>query len=62
MPYTPSPPPKVSERLWSAEVALAEAVEGVDPLRKDDTYRFSNGRRFSESEPYAAPDLPETPA
>lgn len=59
MPYTPSPPPKTTSRLWSSEVERVQAQEGVDPLAKDPTYVFNNGRRFTEKAPYEAPDLPE---
>lgn len=62
MAYTPPPPPKATTRLWSSEVALVEAQEGINPLVKDATYQFANGRRFTEAEPYAPPDLPEDPA
>jgi hypothetical protein len=45
---------RVTQRLWSEEVALAEATEPVKP--KDTTYEFSNGRRFTERQPYEPPD------
>lgn len=54
---TPNPPVKMSTRLWSAEVAAVEASEGIDPLKRDIAYEFSNGRKFvAETDPYATPD------
>lgn len=61
MPYTPPPPPRATTRLWSSEVSLVEALEGVNPLVKDSTYVMNNGRRFSEAQPYAPPDVPTEP-
>lgn len=60
-PYKPAPAPKVSERLWSTEVAQVESAEGLDPFKRDPVYRFNNGRSFAERAPYEAPDLPEEP-
>ena len=60
-PYKPAPAPKTTERLWSTEVALAEAMEGVDPMRPRPVYRFANGRTFTERNPYEPPDVPPDP-
>jgi hypothetical protein len=44
---------KVTERLWSEEVAAAEATQ-LQP--RDTAYQFSNGRRFEEKpNPYEDP-------
>lgn len=45
---------RISERLWSEEVALTEAAE---PLATDKAYRFSNGRSFDQPRnPYLTPE------
>jgi hypothetical protein len=45
---------RVTERLFSAEVAAVEAME-VQP--RDKAYQFSNGRTFdAETNPYEADD------
>lgn len=50
---------KTSTRLWSSEVAQVEAAEGVDPLKRDQAYEFSNGRKFvAETNPYEPPQQP----
>jgi hypothetical protein len=54
----PTNPVRVTTRLWSEEVRLADAGEGVLDQR-DPAYQFSNGRRFIETNPYAPPDVPE---
>lgn len=50
----PAPDPrtvvKVTTKLWSDEVAIADAAKGVQP--KDVAYDFSNGRRFTDPSPY----------
>jgi hypothetical protein len=47
---------KTSNRLWSSEVAQVEAAEGIDPLKRDPAYEFSNGRKFvAEVNPYDEP-------
>lgn len=46
---------KTTQRLWSDEVALAEAAGVIKP--KDVAYEFSNGRRFEgETNPYEVPE------
>jgi len=35
-----------SQRLWSEEVALATAREGVPIDSREPSYEFSNGRKF----------------
>lgn len=50
---TPQPTPgtSFSQRLFSEEVAIAQANSG-EPLRdKDWAYEFSNGRRFTSEIP-----------
>lgn len=42
---------KISTRLWSEEVGLANANEPVPP--HDPSYQFSNGKRFVDKDPYA---------
>lgn len=57
------PPPKVdprtvvkiSSRLWSEEVGLADANDVIKPF--DPAYRFSNGKEFVEKKHYQD-DLP----
>lgn len=41
-----SAPPSMSERLWSEEVGMADAVDPL-PL-KEDAYVWSNGRTFKD--------------
>lgn len=41
---------KIGTRLWSQEVATADA--GEIPKPHDDAYEFSNGRKFVEKDPY----------
>lgn len=60
-PYKPSPAPKITTRLWSTEVAEMDRIEGVDLIRKDPVYVFSNGRQFTERDPYEPPDVPQDP-
>lgn len=52
---TPNQDPKTvvkySERLWSDEVALANADDEPQPLH-DPAYEFSNGRKFVEKNHY----------
>lgn len=43
---TPDGWPRFSQRLWSEEVGIANASDNVDPLKKDDGYEWSNGRKF----------------
>lgn len=60
-----SNPPNVtsSNRLWSSEVAAAEAAEGIDPLKRDPAYVFGNGRKFvAETNPYESTDPNQPPA
>jgi hypothetical protein len=45
---------KTSERLWSDEVGMAEAAEGLPP--RPVAYRFNNGRVF-----YDKPDWTPDP-
>lgn len=45
---------RTTERLWSEEVAIAEADSDIE--RKETAYVFSNGRRFKDGEgPYEQP-------
>lgn len=63
-PYVPSPAPRMTHRLWSTEVAMAEArdnVDGIDLVVKDPVYLMSNGRKFYERDPYEPPDVPADP-
>lgn len=39
---------KMSTRLWSQEVAIANARAGYTPSRKEPGYEFSNGRKFDD--------------
>lgn len=50
------PAPTFSVRLWSHEVAIAQASNGPKPVR-DEIYRMSNGRIFHEYPP--APGRPK---
>lgn len=51
---------RTSTRLWSAEVAIAEAASGeVRPKNKEPGYEFNNGRKFDSGlGPYAPPEAP----
>lgn len=51
---------RTSTRLWSAEVAIAEAAFGeVRPKNKEPGYEFSNGRKFDSGPgPYEQPVAP----
>lgn len=50
---TTPPPVKLRERLWSEEVALANASDDVSLVPpKDPAYQFSNGRKFVVDEHY----------
>lgn len=52
--YTPDPRTVVvtTDRLWSEEVALADAKDPIAP--KDIAYEFSNGVKFeAPTDPYA---------
>lgn len=40
--------PKFTQRLWSAEVAIANAEAGEPVETQETAYRFSNGREFKE--------------
>jgi hypothetical protein len=52
--------PKFSERLWSEEVAQADAANPLPP--HDPGYEFSNGRKFRDGlGPYAPLTTEETP-
>lgn len=53
---TPQPTPgtSFSERLFSEEVAIAQANSGEAMRTTDWAYEFSNGRRFDS--PMAAPE------
>lgn len=44
---------RITERLWDAEVRLAEAAEGPPP--PETAYEFSNGRRFRRPPEYQPP-------
>lgn len=47
-------PPRTSERLWSEEVGMADAIDPL-PL-KEDGYEWSNGRKFKDGNgPYDVP-------
>jgi hypothetical protein len=41
--------PSFSQRLWSEEVAIALANSGEPIDAREETYVFSNGRKFKES-------------
>lgn len=47
----PEPKPRYSTRLWSQEVAIANAQAGFTPPRDEVVYEFSN-RTFSERQPF----------
>jgi hypothetical protein len=39
---------KISTRLWSQEVAIANAKSGYVPPPREPGYQFSNGRKFDD--------------
>lgn len=49
---------RTSTRLWSQEVAIAEAKSGgpVQPKTKEPGYEFSNGRKFDAGPGATAPE------
>jgi hypothetical protein len=51
---------RTSTRLWSQEVAIAEAAGGdIVPKDKEPGYEFSSGRKFDTGlGPYAPPEPP----
>ncbi len=58
MATAPPPRPTFTDRLWSEEVARAEAAQ---PLLKDIAFQFSNGRQFERQHPTYSTPAP-TPA
>lgn len=50
---------RTSQRLWSEEVARANAQAPLPPF--DPSYEFTNGRKFIEKSPFYV-RLPEPPA
>jgi hypothetical protein len=47
---TNPPPVKISTRLWSDEVRLAEGDDPIPPY--DPAYKFNNGKEFVEKAHY----------
>ena len=39
--------PRFSQRLWSEEVGIALANDGINPLTPEPGYEWSNGRKFA---------------